>query len=637
MKQFSIKKILFLSFIFVVLIAMSIGLTQRYFWFMKHERESIKYEYLPMAEALGKIIEQFLNRYIILFEKSSSEINMNNMAEVQKIIENIHSRNPEFKTVWIGDSNGKAIAFSPLYDKEGNKNIGRDYSDREYFKEVKRLKKPLIGDIILGRVAKEPIVPIVVPILSKNNEFRGFFFGGYDPEPLRKIIKSIKMHGKNNLTLTDSLGKVIVMSNDSEFEREMKDLSSTDIFREAQKNYKGIAEYISLVDNRKKIGAYCNILNGWKIWISRDIGEMNITVFGSFAYALIWGILSLLISSGIAYILSFYISQPITALKNSTNQLASGNFTISESSKLYKGIILEINEMYNSFYKMADNLKMLYEDLEKKVRERTKELEDANRELELLNEELRLRKAEAEKAKEEAQLANKAKSDFLANMSHELRTPLNSIIGFTELLLSGISGELSPEQKEQLGYINSSGRHLLDLINDILDLSKVEAGKLELELSIFNLRDLIENSLAIFKEKMIRHKISTAIDISSDADIEIEADERKLRQIMFNLLSNAVKFTPDGGSVYIKAKRQESYIEIGVEDTGIGIKPEDMGKLFQPFQQIELTYTKKYKGTGLGLALTKRLVELHGGKIWAESEFGKGSRFTFTIPIRQNE
>ncbi|MCK9420605.1 MAG: ATP-binding protein [Nitrospirae bacterium] len=265
---------------------------------------------------------------------------------------------------------------------------------------------------------------------------------------------------------------------------------------------------------------------------------------------------------------------------------------------------------------------------------------------------------DAEISKRTADLANKAKSEFLANMSHELRTPLNSIIGFSEILQDELLGKLNEEQKEMVDNNLSSGMHLLSLINDILDLSKVEAGMVEIELSRFLLKDTLHASMAMLKEKAMKHRITLSLDLKSDANIEIEADERRLKQIMFNLLSNAVKFMADGGSVRVTARlmRDEgrgtkdeggaasivpvseanghpSSIEISVSDTGIGIKPGDMDKLFHEFSQLESVYTKTKDGTGLGLALTKKLVELHGGKIWAESEYGKGSRFLFVMPV----
>jgi signal transduction histidine kinase len=191
-------------------------------------------------------------------------------------------------------------------------------------------------------------------------------------------------------------------------------------------------------------------------------------------------------------------------------------------------------------------------------------------------------------------------------------------------------------------YIGISGRHLLSLINDILDLSKIEAGKMELDLDTVSVSEILEAAVVMQKEKVIRHGIQLSRKVDADADIEIEADARKLKQVLFNLLSNALKFTPDGGSVWVRVKKvylmeetnERQYIEISVRDTGTGIRPEDMSTLFTEFMQVKPPTVAKHEGTGLGLALCKKMVELHGGKIWAESEVGKGSTFAFTIPVR---
>ncbi|MEA3194997.1 MAG: hypothetical protein QOD26_3330 [Betaproteobacteria bacterium] len=232
------------------------------------------------------------------------------------------------------------------------------------------------------------------------------------------------------------------------------------------------------------------------------------------------------------------------------------------------------------------------------------------------------------------EVANKHKSDFLANMSHELRTPLNAIIGFSEVLSERMFGEINEKQADYLNDIHESGKHLLSLINDSLDLSKIEAGRMDLEVSSFHLPSAISNAMTLVRERAQRHGI--ALDLQVDKRLaDFNADERKFKQILLNLLSNAVKFTPDGGRVEVSAKLNGKAAEFAVRDTGIGIAPEDQQKVFAEFVQVGRDYTRKAEGTGLGLALTKRFVELHGGEIRLESSPGQGSTFTFTLPIRQ--
>jgi signal transduction histidine kinase len=237
---------------------------------------------------------------------------------------------------------------------------------------------------------------------------------------------------------------------------------------------------------------------------------------------------------------------------------------------------------------------------------------------------------EIQQKSRELEVANRHKSEFLANMSHELRTPLNAIIGFSEVLLQGIFGDINEKQREYLDDVLSSGKHLLSLINDILDLSKIEAGRMELERSEFSLAAALDSGLTIVRERAIRHGITLRAVLSPDLP-RIDADERKVKQIVYNLLSNAVKFTPDGGSVEVHAAREGDAVRVDVRDTGIGIAAEDQALVFQEFRQVGRERSRE--GTGLGLTLSKRFVELHGGRIWLESTPGKGSTFSFTLPI----
>jgi GAF domain-containing protein/anti-sigma regulatory factor (Ser/Thr protein kinase) len=240
---------------------------------------------------------------------------------------------------------------------------------------------------------------------------------------------------------------------------------------------------------------------------------------------------------------------------------------------------------------------------------------------------------EIEDKSQQIEAANRHKSEFLANMSHELRTPLNAIIGFSEVLSERMFGELNEKQAEYTEDILSSGRHLLSLINEILDLSKVEAGRMELEVATFDLPLAIDNARTFVRERAAKHGIN--LEVSVDEHLgDYVGDERKVKQILLNLLSNAVKFTPEGGRIGIKARQADGSVEISVSDTGIGIAPEDQPKIFEEFRQVGTDYAHKTEGTGLGLTLAKKFVELHGGKIWLESEVGKGSTFTFTLPER---
>ena len=266
---------------------------------------------------------------------------------------------------------------------------------------------------------------------------------------------------------------------------------------------------------------------------------------------------------------------------------------------------------------MIGSLEESERSLERKVHERTAQLEASQGALAA--------------ARDEALLANQHKSAFLANMSHELRTPLNAIIGFSEALLAKLFGEMNPKQAEYLQDIHASGQHLLALINDILDLSKIEAGKLELSVARVHLPTAIANALLLIHERAAHRGIALSSEVDPALG-DIDADERKLKQVLINLLGNAVKFTDAGGKVSLRAAREpDGGVRVEVQDTGIGIAPEHHELIFEEFRQVADS-TRKQEGTGLGLALVKRLVALHGGRTWVRSAVGQGSTFGFTIP-----
>ena len=351
----------------------------------------------------------------------------------------------------------------------------------------------------------------------------------------------------------------------------------------------------------------------------------------------------------LAYIFVTRTSRPLKMLASYAKDLPSIDFTAEEDERS------PIDELPKKFHDEVGRLAESFVYMRAELRTKVRELIERTAAQERLE-------------REAAEEANQAKSEFLANMSHELRTPLNHIIGFTELVVDKHFGKLTEQQDDYLKDVLSSSKHLLSLINDILDLSKVEAGKLELSLSAVDIRGLLNNSLNMVKEKTLKHGIRLKHSYNGIPDT-LGMDERKMKQVLYNLLFNAVKFTSEGGEVILDARaidgvvrqgqrwRDKSGIQIfehpvdgseaddalikpciqvSVTDTGIGIATDDHERIFNAFEQVEGSKSRKYEGTGLGLSLTKKLVELHGGKIWVESDgLEKGSTFRFVIPVYQ--
>ncbi len=303
------------------------------------------------------------------------------------------------------------------------------------------------------------------------------------------------------------------------------------------------------------------------------------------------------------------ILKPIIQFRKGTEIIAKGDLD-------YKiGITKrdEIGDLVKSFENMCLNLKKSYDELEVKVAKRTEELSQTNIRLKGLD---------------------KLKSMFIASMSHELRTPLNSIIGFTSVMLQGVAGKITEEQKKQLTMVQNSANHLLALINDIIDVSKIEAGKIELDIEEFNLSEIAQEVKDSFKVAAEEKDLELSLEMPEK--LVIKSDERRTKQVLMNFVSNALKFT-DKGKIEMNVAKKDGKAEVSVRDTGIGMKKEGMDKLFKPFSQLPIKGRPKREGTGLGLYLSKKIADLLGGEIKAESEFGKGSVFTFTLPLDYEE
>ena len=352
---------------------------------------------------------------------------------------------------------------------------------------------------------------------------------------------------------------------------------------------------------------------GWFVFVEEPTSEAFAQIESAIWRTAVLLVIFLLLAFLTSVLLARNLARPIESIQLAAAKIGSGALDqrIDVSSRDELGALAE------EFNQMASRLQESYAGLERQVEERTRELTSA---LTKLDEKTR-----------ELEAASHHKSEFLANMSHELRTPLNAITGFSQVLRKRLYGEINEKQADYLDEILASSRDLLSLIDDVLDLSKVEAGQIELEVAPFSLPATIERGLVVVGERASKGDVRISLD--SDPGVEtVTGDERRVRQVILNLLWNAVKFTPAGGAVDVRTVRLDGEVHVSITDTGPGIALEDQSRIFEEFQQASAGKEQR-EGTGLGLALSKRLVELHGGRIWVDSELGKGSTFVFTLPM----
>jgi signal transduction histidine kinase/DNA-binding response OmpR family regulator len=363
--------------------------------------------------------------------------------------------------------------------------------------------------------------------------------------------------------------------------------------------------------------------------IGTDVRSAYASVVTARNRTIVISIIGISITIAIIYVMvNRFIKQPVEDLADKAKRFAEGDMSVSVNVESED----EIGVLGNTFNYMVQRASSFSKKLEQEVEKKTKLLEERTNLIALL-----------ERANIQLRELDKLKSIFLANMSHELRTPMNSIIGYSDLLIDGVDGPLNEEQKKSLSKISNNAKHLLQLLNDILDLSKIEAGKAEIEAEQFDLRELIDSIVPLFEGKITKKSLSFNIDIDENLPL-VFADKNKIRQVLMNLLSNAVKFT-DRGGITIRARASDRgihqvgappvFAEVCVEDTGIGINKENLATIFDKFVQADLSAARQYEGTGLGLSIARGLIELHNGQIWATSKPGEGSQFYFTIPLKK--
>ncbi|MGD0821677.1 MAG: ATP-binding protein [Desulfomonilia bacterium] len=488
-------------------------------------------------------------------------------------------------------------------------------------------------------------ISIVRALVDENGVFYGVVGADVTLVNLTNYIYNFKTNPRGKIIITDRNGVVLAgLSKDMLFKNVNN--YSADLLKILEQPKQGFVS-VTIQDKKNYVFTLRSTEQDWRIAVlipsenieKQLINQIVLTISGM-AIALI--LLSILTLIG----LNIYVVRPLKKLIDETDYIA-------QTSNLERFIDItsqdEIGLLANSYNQMMNTLRLTYKSLkdtqadliehrdhlETQVKERTSWLEEANEKLSAeINERIQTLN-ELAVAKEHAEESDRLKSAFLATMSHELRTPLNSIIGFTGIILQGMVGPLNDEQKKQLNMVHSSAQHLLSLINDVLDISRIEAGQLQVAYENINLRQTIGKALESVSPLAGKKGLDLTLSISPEIET-ITGDRRRLEQILLNLISNAIKFT-EKGWVKIECEPEGDNVTIRVIDTGIGIKNEDMETIFQSFRQIDSGLTRKYEGTGLGLSICKRLVEIMGGKIWATSIWSSGSTFSITLPKKRKD
>ncbi len=473
---------------------------------------------------------------------------------------------------------------------------------------------------------KDPLMLVAIPVRDNNKTFQGSLVVETNLRHTIEIVSSLKTDRTINALVIDDTKTVLASSRQAN----LGTLITNPQLTRLMNGTKGTAEYNNEQGESYLVG-YAPLTGraGWSVLVSQASGEALSGINRLALVALGVIVVAAVLISFIAVLLSKTITRPLRELAFAANRITTTGSLDEQIPITSQDEVGELSASFNGMILALRKTRLALEhwnrELEHKVEIRTLELTRTNEKLENINGQL--------------ERANLHKSQFLANMSHELRTPLNAIIGFSEVLQDRIFGELNERQLRYVNNILSSGRHLLSLVNDVLDLSKVEAGRMELHHEEFSSRmSLAEvitqlSTLAAQKELKVYYEVSPGLDL-------VSADRGRFRQILYNLVSNAIKFTPQGGEVRITGRLEgdsegfnNGVALFEVRDTGIGIEAEHLDMIFESFHQVDNSYSRQYQGTGLGLALSRKLVEMHGGKIWVNSTPGVGSTFGFTLPV----
>ncbi|MBX3738286.1 MAG: response regulator [Candidatus Didemnitutus sp.] len=563
--------------------------------------------------------------------------------EIAQRLETVRREFGGFLTLLAADAHGEIIAAAPATSATGEPiaNRGVFIADRAYFREPMASGRPFMSEVFQGRgFGGDLIVAVSEPVLDARGQPTLLLEGSLKLNALLDIKPPPGYLRGRSLLLLDRTGRAVA-GNGVLVHPALTDLTGDPVVQAGQRA--GEAAYTvdlaSAAHGRERYVVAHAIVPGcgWQVYLTEPIWSTQRLIAAYYLATFVAAGIAVGLALVLARITAADVTGPLNRLVTSIQALARQEtaapfpLEISSASR-------ELAELGLAAHEAALLLSRANRELAISLHEQSKTHQQLRQVLLHLDDKVRQRTEQLEEARQQAESANRAKSEFIASTSHELRTPLNVILGMSEVLLERTLGELNPRQHESVAAIEESGRHLLALINDILDLSKIEAGKLELDIQETDVRGTCEASLRFVRNAAQRKQHT--LEFACPADLPpIAADSRRLKQILVNLLSNAVKFTPDGGRVRFEVVPHTAPAEVHfrVSDTGIGITPEQQARLFQPFQQIDGALNRRHGGTGLGLVLARRMAELHGGRITLESAAGQGSCFSVILPMRAAE
>ncbi len=586
------------------------------------------------------VLESHLDRYhrVLRLLAASDPTNPDDRGTPEDHLDELRRHYPGFLTLLRTDEQGLIMAASPAINAEGQPMAGHGLSvaDREYFRQPMATGRPFVSGVFRGRgFGGDLIVAMSAPVLEGSGRPVGVLEGSLNLSRLIEDLGQLGQLAGRTMVIVDRNQRVVASHGRLSWEP-LHDFS-TEAFNVAGQSSGTDSFFFNLPDGggferfvatRHRVPGF-----GWKVYLAEPVWKSQRIIAGFYlTTTLAAGValgLALLLARGTAT----EITAPLQQLVASVRGLARQEVGVAAPAASHAA--RELTELGHELHGAALTLSRTNHDLASTMRERDQSHAQLRQVLLHLEEKVHERTSELEEARRSAESANAAKSEFLASMSHELRTPLNVIVGMSELIGEQTLGPLNARQAEGLQNVNESGRHLLDLINDILDLSKIEAGMLELDFQPVELAGFSQACLRFVRETARQKDIGLTTSLPP-GDLTFHADERRLKQILVNLLANAVKFTPSGGTVGLRliVPAGGSTLRFEVHDTGIGIAPENFEKVFQPFKQIDSSLSRQYSGTGLGLALVRRMTELHGGTVELQSRLGQGSCFSVVLPLR---